>query len=315
MKTRQAVLVEPRHYEIRETEVAPGDNEVLVKTEGCGMCTSELWGWMGIKGNYPAAMGHEGYGVVVELGGAVSRVKVGDRVTGLGMRSYADYFTQPEGYTMVLRPDLDQKHVPGESLYCVHNVVRAAHPTVGDCLVIVGVGPMGQWALQALAGPTLMAAIAIDLEDNKLEAASAHGATHTINPAREDPVERLREITGGRLADVIVEGTGAQAGVELAIKLLRPGNPRLVIMSSFKYPIEIDILQLCGVAAEVIHAHPGIRRDREDGVRRTEVLINNGVFKTDHLITHRYPLEDIQAAFELFENNRPEGYIKGTVVP
>ena len=318
MKTRQAVLVEPRHFEIRDADVAPAADEVLVKTEGCGMCTSELWGWLGIKGRYPMGMGHEGYGEVVEVGRDVERVRVGDRVTGLGLRSYADYFTQSEGYTMVLRPDLGQRHVMGEPMYCVNNVVRAACPTIGDCLVLVGLGPMGQWALQALASPTLLAAVAVDIEDAKLEAATLSGATHTINPTREDPVERLAEITGGRMADVIVEGSGVQAGVKTAIKLLGRGCPRLVIMSSFKHPVEVDILKLCGVAAEVIHAHPGIRRtieDRVDHCRRTEVLINHGVFETDRLVTHQYPLEEVQPAFESFASERPPGYVKGLIVP
>jgi threonine dehydrogenase-like Zn-dependent dehydrogenase len=318
MKTRQAVLVEPRRFEIQEADVAPADDEVLVKTEGCGMCTSEMWAWMGIKPNYPAALGHEGYGTVVEVGKAVSRIRAGDRVTGLGMHSYADFFTQPEGYTMRLRPDLGQTHVMGEPLYCVLNVVRAANPTVGDCLALVGLGPMGLWALQALAGPILGPVIAVDLDDRKLELARQFGATHALNPDEGDIVRRVEEITDGRKADVVVEGTGGQAGVETAVRLLRPGNPRLVIMSSFKHPIQINMLALCGVAAEVIHAHPGIRRhldDRRDHCRRTETLINHGVFQTDPLVSHRYPLDGIQTAFEHFESNRPAGYVKGIVIP
>ncbi len=72
------------------------------------------------------------------------------------------------------------------------------------------------------------------------------------------------------------------------------------------------MVTLCAKAVEMIHAHPGICMDREDGVRRTEVLINHGVFKTDRLISHRFPLEGIQNAFETFET-RPAGYLKGIV--
>ena len=315
MKTRQAVIVELRRFEIREADVAPANSQVLIKMAGCGMCTSEMWAWTGINTTYPAVMGHEAHGVVTELGPGVERVKVGDRVTGLYNKAYADYYVQPEDQTMVIRPDFEQTHVFGEPLYCVHNVVRAAHPIIGDCVAVVGVGPMGQWAVQALAGRTLHSLVAVDIEDNKLEAARWSGATHVVNSSTENAAERVAAITGGRMADVVVEGTGTQAGVETATRLLRQGHPRLVIMSSFKGPIEVDILRLCGVAAEVIHAHPGIRWNKPDGVRRTEVLINNGVFKTDHLVTHEYPLEGIQTAFEQFECNRPAGYIKGMIVP
>lgn len=317
MRTRQAVMVGPRKIEIREADIVLPDDQVLVKMEGTGLCTSELPSWTGTGQQpfSPFVPGHEGWGVVVDKGRAVSgRIKVGDRVTGLPMQCCADYFTQPEWCTMVLRPDLGQECVLGEPYYCVNNVVRAAHPTVGDCLVLVGLGPMGQWALQALAAPTLHSVVAVDVDPAKLELARAAGATHTVNPAQGDAVEAVRAITGGRLADVVVEGTGARAGMDMAVKLLRNGpRPRLVVMSFFKGPIEIDIHRLCGVSAEVIHAHPGIVADRPDHCRRTEIMINRGVFKADHLVTHRFRLEDTAAGYAALEK-RPAGLIKAVVV-
>jgi threonine dehydrogenase-like Zn-dependent dehydrogenase len=312
MKTRQAVLVEPGRFDIRDAEVTVGPGEVLVETTGCGLCTYELNHWAGRLGKPPMVLGHEGYGVAVEIGpDTTGRVKVGDRVTGLCGDCFADYFTMPENHTMLLRPDLDQEHVPGEPLYCVHNVVRAAHPEIGDNLAIVGCGPMGLWALQALTSPVLQSVVAVDIDEAKLELARSFGATHTVNSAKRDAVEALKEITGGRLADLAVEGTGGP-GVKTAIDLLRPRRPKLVIMSSFKHPIDVDMVTLCAKAVEMIHAHPGICMDREDGVRRTEILINNGVFRTDRLISHRFVLEDVQKAFEALEN-RPAGYLKGIV--
>jgi len=315
MRTRQAVLTGPRNIEFREAEIVLPDDHVLVQMEGTGLCTSELPQWTGRKPDYPMVPGHEGWGVVVDKGKAVSgRIKPGDRVTGLPMRCCADYFTQPEWCTMVLRPDLGQQCVPGEPYYCVNNVVRAAHPTVGDCLVIVGLGPMGQWALQGLAATTLHALVAIDVDPRKLELATAAGATHTVNSAQCDAVETVRAITGGRMADVVVEGTGAKAGMDLSVKLLRKGpRPRLVVMSFFAGPIEMDISHLCGVSAEIICAHPGIVSDRPDHCRRTEIMINRGVFTADHLVTHRFRLEDTAAGYAALET-RPAGLIKAVVM-
>ncbi|MBN1808370.1 MAG: zinc-binding dehydrogenase [Planctomycetes bacterium] len=315
MKSRQAVLVEPRRFEIRETDIGPADNEVLVRMQGCGMCTSEFPEWLGMHPAYPMAPGHEGWGVVEDKGKGVSeRISIGDRVTGLGQHCYSDYFTQSEDYTMVVDQHVEQECLLGEPFYCVHNVVRAAHPVVGDSLALVGMGPMGQWALQGLASRTLQHVIAVDVDETKLAFARDAGATHTVNSAKEDPVDAVLEITGGRMADVVVEGTGIKAGMDTAVRLLRRSNPKLVVMSFFKAPIEVDMTRLCGVAAEIIVAHPGIRKDRVDGCRRTEVLINNAVFRADHLVSHRFRLEDIQGAFETFEN-RPPDYIKGVVVP
>jgi threonine dehydrogenase-like Zn-dependent dehydrogenase len=310
------VLVEKGRFEIEDVEFTFGDEEVLVKGGGSGLCTSELPAWSGDKPDYPRAMGHEGWGVVVDKGRNVSdRIATGDRVSGLPMKCYADYFVQAEWCTMRLEPSVQEQCILGEPYYCVNNVVRAAHPDIGDALAIVGLGPMGQWALQALQSPVLQSVIAVDVDDAKLEIAKAYGATHAVNPKNEDAVDTIRKITNGRMADVVVEGTGAKAGVELAAQALRPGKrPRLVIMSFFKEPIEVNLTKLCAVAAEIICAHPGLPTDRPDHVRRTEIMINHGVFKSDHLITHRFKLEDINRAFEALAS-RGEGYIKGIVVP
>jgi len=316
MKTRQAVLVGPRQFELREATLELPPDQLLIKMQGTGMCTSELPQWTGQKPQYPQVLGHEGWGIVVDKGKGVSgRFKPGDRVTGLPVRCCADYFTQPEWCSMKLRPDLPQECVLGEPYYCVNNVVRAANPVIGDCVLLIGLGPMGQWALQALAAPTLHSIIAVDVDDTKLAMAREAGATHTINSARVNPVDAVKEITGGLLADVVIEGTGAKAGMDTAVSLLRHGQrPRLVVMSFFKTPIEIDITRLCGVSAEVIHAHPGITVNKPDHCRRTEVMINRNVFRSDHLVTHRYTLEHAAQGYAALENRVP-GFIKGIVTP
>lgn len=316
MKMRAAVIVEPRKFVVEDREIGCGPDEILVKTEGCGLCTSEIPIWTGQKPQYPNVMGHEGWGVVVEKGKNISgRVQVGDRVSGLGQHSFAEYFTQPEWCTMVLKKELAARCVPGEPYYCVNNVIRAAAPTIGDCLVLIGMGPMGQWALQGLRSPILQAAIAIDVDDDKLKMAREYGATHTVNSKKEDAVARVFEISGGRGADVVVEGTGVKPGMDLAVQCLRRGpRPRLVVMSFFKHPIEVDLGKLCGVSAEIVCAHPGITVDRPDHVRRTEVMINNGVFQADHLVTHRFGLEEMEKAFTMLVD-RPAGFNKGIVAP
>lgn len=315
MRTRQAILVGPQRFEIEEKEIAPGPGELLVRMEGCGLCHSESPKWRG-PAQYPVVMGHEGYGVVVECGPkTLGRFSPGDRVTGLHGQSFADYYVAQELQAIKIRADLSQKVVPGEPLYCVQNVVRAARPEIGDCVAVLGCGPMGLWAIQALAYPALKALVAVDIDEDKLALASSFGATHGINPKTCDPIERMKEISDGRLADVVVEGSGSAAGVQLATDLLRWKRPRLVIMSGYwKSKVEVDLHMLANKAVELLGAHPGICLDRNDGIRRTEILINNGTFKSDSMVTHRFPLEKIQEAFESMEQ-RPAGYVKGIVVP
>jgi threonine dehydrogenase-like Zn-dependent dehydrogenase len=313
MKTRQATLVQPGRFEIREAEIAPGDTDLLVEMEGCGLCTWELNHFAGTIGGCPQVLGHEAWGRIVGRGAkAPAEFAVGDRVTGLACGCFADYYVMPAAEAIRLRPDLDQQCVPGEPLYCVQNVLVAANPLAGDAVAVVGCGPMGLWALQGLRR-SLQSLIAVDVDDRKLALAASFGATHTVNPAREDAEARILAITAGRGVDVAVEGTGGKAGVDLAVKVLRGRNPRLVVMSSFKGPIEIDIPMLCSKAVEVIYAHPGIAKNVADGVRRTGILINNGTFRIDPLVSHRFKLDGIQGAFESMKS-RPDGYMKGIVI-
>ncbi len=315
MKTRQAVLVRPGHFEVREADVEPGPGEVLVRMEATGLCMSELFSWRGPADQGEIVLGHEGYGTVVKAGpGTTGRLEGGDRVTGLPGRCFAEYFVAPEAETMKVRHDLDQKIMLGEPLYCIHNVVRAAHPEIGDSVAMVGCGPMGQWVIQGLASRTLQALVAVDIDDSKLAMAKKFGATHTINPKNGNAIEQMKEITHGRLCDVVVEGTGGEAGVKVAIDLLRYKRPRLVIMSGYKKPVTLDMHLLGTKAVELLGAHPGICKDKLDGIRRTETLINNGVFKVDPLVTHRFKLTELNEAFTALESH-PAGYLKGVVVP
>jgi len=315
MKSRQAVLRGPQQMEIEDVEIEPPEDHLLVQMQGTGLCTSEMPLWQGMRRDYPAVLGHEGWGVVVDKGTAVSdRVPIGARVTGLPMRCLSDYFVQPEWCTMVVDSACERECLLGEPWYCVGNVVRAARPELGDCLVLVGMGPMGQWALQALASPSLQAVVAVDVDDEKLRMARSSGATHCINSQQEDALAVLAEITGGRMADVVIEGSGVKPGMDLAVQMLRRGHPRRVVMSFFKRPIEVDITRLCGVSAEVVHAHPGITKDRPDHCRRIETLINKGVFNADHLISHRFTLEQAAEGYHALEH-RPDGYVKGIVTP
>ncbi len=315
MKSRRAILVKPGHFEIEEVPVSPGPGQVLVKTEGCGLCNWELNHWLGHIGPCPQALGHEGYGTVADVGEGVSAsIKPGMRVTGLGAECFADYFVIPEAGIMPLRKDLDQKRVPGEPLYCVVNVLRTARPEVGDCVAVVGCGPMGLWAIQGLAARSLQCLIAIDIDPSKLALAIRYGATHAIDSSTTDVAGMVDAITGGHMLDVAIEGTGGP-GVNLCIRLLRPNNPRLIIMSSFKHAIEVDMVGMADKAVDMYVAHPGRAvKDRAEITRRTAVLINNGVFKTDDLVTHTYPLARINEAFAALEH-KPAGFMKGVVVP
>ena len=91
MKTKYALLVAPGKFEIREKELTLGNDQVLVKVAACGICNSELPDWLGLEGmTYPRALGHEGAGVIVEVGKKVTGFQIGDAVACAKLGELAD---------------------------------------------------------------------------------------------------------------------------------------------------------------------------------------------------------------------------------
>lgn len=316
METRRAFLVKPGQFEIREIEVVHADDELLVKVEACGLCTWELNHFQGKLGETPQSLGHEWVGTVVEIGENTSGFKLGDVITGLPnhLTGFSDYIAVKGATSFKVGPHIKPIHALGEPLKCIITVIRGAAPEAGDFGVIMGAGPMGLWAIQALSGKLLGGLIAIDIDDEKLALAKSYGATHTINAQHEQVLELIKEITNGHLADFVIEGTGNVSVINDCIQLLKQGRGRLVLMSAYKSAGNMDMETIINKSIEIRATHPGYSMSEVDDQRRAILLLNNGVFQMDQIISHIFELDDIQTAFEMLEK-RPTGYLKGIVVP
>jgi threonine dehydrogenase-like Zn-dependent dehydrogenase len=317
MHTRQAVLTAPKRFELREAELTPGQGQLLLKVAVCGLCNWEQNHWIGQLGTCPQTLGHEWAGTVAEIGAGVSGFAVGDRVTGMpdSLSGFADYLVVGAANCFKLAPEIETAHALGEPLKCVVTVMRAAAPEAGDVGVVLGCGPMGLWCLQGLAGKLLGALIAVDVSPAKLELARRSGATCLINPKAEDAVARIREISGGRMADFVIEGTGIPELMGEAANYLKTGRGRLVLMSSHERAArEFDWRTVQNKGIAVAGAHPSYSLDQTDDMRRAVRLLNNGAFRMDGIISHRFPLDRIQEGFETLER-KPADYIKGVVIP
>jgi len=319
MKTKRAFLVEPRKIEIREIDLPMKDNQIMIKVASSGLCTWELNFWKGILRTdcYPYSLGHEFAGTVVEVGKNVTDFKIGDKVASLtGYQGFSEYAACNLNNTFKLADSVDPKYALGEPLKCVTTVLQATQPQPGDIGVIVGCGPMGQWCIQALSGGYLSGLIAIDIDDAKLELAKKFGATAVINSAKENAVEKLAEITGGLMADFVIEGTGIPALLNQAQDYLKPtGRGRLLLMSSHEEVChEFDFRKAVSKAIDLRVPHPRHSLNNLDDMRRAVALINSGTFQIKPLVTHEFGLSQIMEAFETLEH-RPAGYMKGIVCP
>jgi 2-desacetyl-2-hydroxyethyl bacteriochlorophyllide A dehydrogenase len=315
VKTKMAYLIKPGQFEIRECEIRHKADEVLVKVAVCGLCNWELNHWKGLLSSYPQTLGHEWAGEVVEVGSDVKSLKVGDKVAYLPgeLAGFSEYAVAKEEHCFKLQQYVNLQEALGEPLKCIITVLRAAAVEAGDFGVVVGCGPMGLWCMQGLAG-YLSNIVAIDIDDSKLELAEKFGATHTINPKNKDVVENLSLITDGRMADFVIEGTGNPVVLNNSIDYLKStGRGRLVLMSSHeKTSQNFDFRKLIEKSAALIAAHPSYSLNTNDDMRRAIDYINMGKFSMNGIITHRFTLENINAAFEALEN-KPEGYLKGVI--
>lgn len=319
MKTKRAFLEKPGHLIIEEIDLKMDDNHVLIKVASCGLCTWELNHWGGLlqTTGYPYSLGHEFAGTVIEVGKNVTKFKVGDKVASLtGRQGFSEYALCHPNSTFKLADHIDPKYALGEPLKCVTTVLQATNPAPGDYGVVLGCGPMGLWCTMALSGNFLAGLIAIDIDDEKLALAKKYGATHVINSKKEDVVARLAEITDGRLADFVIEGTGIPALLNVAQDYLKPtGRGKLLLMSSHKDTCpEFDFRKAVDKCIDLHVPHPRHSLDNFDDMRRAVALINNGTFQIQPLITHEFKLSQINEAFETLAN-RPAGYLKGIVVP
>jgi L-iditol 2-dehydrogenase len=317
MKSSRAYLTAPRTFEIRQDEITPGPDEVLVKIEACGLCNWELNHWKGLLGTCPQTLGHEWGGVIVELGRDVKGHKVGDRVTGLaaGLEGFAELGVFGADHCYPINGNVRPGHALAEPLKCVVTVLRAAAPEAGDAGVVLGCGAMGLWCIQVLRGNLVQKLIAIEIDDTKLALAREFGATRAVNPSREDAQAVIAELTGGRMADFAIEATGRPAQLEQAIHLVRKGRGRVILMSSHEGAApSFDFRPAIERSVEIKVAHPSYSLNETDDLRRAVDLLNAGVFKLDRVVTHSFPLSEIEKGFQHLEQ-KPAGFIKGIIVP
>lgn len=312
--------------------VLPDERGAVVRVTSAGICGSDLHIWDGhgfTRSDDPYGVGHEAVGVVAEVGSAVTGHAVGDRVmvpasVGCGRcgacgRGAVSACAHPEeagvygvGHRLggcqaeaVAVPAADMNLVAlgdGTSddagLVLTDNAptgwygARLGRIGPGDTVAVIGAGPVG---LMAMASALVMGAarvLAIDTVAHRRRASAALGAV----PVEGDPAESVAALTGGRGADVVVEAVGADATVELALRLAGRGGRVSVVGVSHNraFPVDLVIAQLkcleftiglCSVQAEL----PALL-----------ALTASGRLDPAAVVTHHLPLDAGPEAYATF---------------
>jgi threonine dehydrogenase-like Zn-dependent dehydrogenase len=317
---RTARLIAPRRFALEEAEPPrPGAGEVLLRVAGCGVCGSDMGPWKGVPGlSYPldpGAPGHEVFGTVAQVGEGVAGLAPGDAVTALANRGYAEYDLARAADVVALPPGLAGRPVLGEPLACAVNAARRSGIAEGDVVVLLGTGFLGSLLLQLARRARPSRVFAVSRRPLGAGLGAGLGEWLGVDEALaygDDVHGRVAAATGGRMADVVIEATGHQAPLDLAAELLRVRG-RLVVAGYHQDGLRTVNMQLWNWRGlDVVNAHerdPEIYRSgMEEGVR----LLAAGEIDLAPLLTHTFPLAEIERAFRTAEE-RPEGFLKAIV--
>ncbi len=315
--------------------------DAIVRVDAVTICGTDLHI---LKGDVPAVtegriLGHEAIGTVESVGDGVRTVRPGDRVlvsciTACGTCRFCRESrygqclggggwilghkidgTQAE-YVRVPFADTSTHPLPGdvpaEQVLMLADILPTGYEVgvlngrvrPGDTVAVVGAGPIGLASILTARLFTPGLIIAIDQADSRLEAARDFGADITINNATEDPLEPVRELTGGLGADTVIEAVGVPETFELCVALTRPGGH---------------------VANVGVHGSPATLHLEEQWIR--DLTITTGLVDTfstpallrliaahridpSRFVTHRFALDDFPKAYEVFADAAHTGALK-----
>lgn len=329
---RAAILAESRQPLIIDEIALPGVldvGQVLVKvlhTTICGAQLNEIAAAKGPDKFLPHLLGHEASAQVIETGPGVTQVKPGDTVVlhwrpSPGIQSptptyswrgqklnagwittFNDYAVISENRMTVLPPEFDLKTAPllGCAVTTAAGVINNdAKVKIGESVVVFGVGGVGlnvvQFASLAGAHPV----VAIDILPNKLEMAQRMGATHCINSsgmADGDLSAAVRAIAGPKGPDKVIETTGVRSVIELAYDLAHADGACILVgvpsekVTIYTLPIHFN---------KILKGSHGGSAHPEIDIPRIARLTKAGRISFGGIVTHEFPLDQINAALDL----------------
>jgi L-iditol 2-dehydrogenase len=305
-------------------KVGPG--ELLIRTRASGICGSDLMEWYRIK-KAPLVLGHEITGEVVEVGPGQSTFNVGDRVFSAhhvpcgkcryclsGHQSVCDLLRtthfDPGGFAEYIRVpkinvELGTYRLPDEMTFdegsfieplaCVLRAQRFAKFTEGQAVLVIGSGISGLLHVQLARARGAARIIATDISDFRLNAARQFGADATIHGAEDVPA-RLRDLNGGRLADLVIVCTGAMPAIQQALKSIDRGGTLLFFApTAAGVDVPIPLFDFWRDEISTVTSYAGSGEDLLESME----LIRARKVRVADMVTHRLPLAEAERGFQL----------------
>jgi len=305
--------------------VLSADDEVLIRIHACGICPSDVRPYTGLRPPnrpMPYTPGHEWAGEIVDAGDVVEGFAVGDRVVpswrvvcgrcyycarGIhnfcenlergGVRGgFAEYGVAPARTLLKIPEEVSYQEASFcEPVACCINGSLDSGIRFGDNCVVIGAGPIGLIHLQ-LGKHSGARVYVSDLIPRRLEKAEELGADALILASQGDPVQRGKELTGGRGADVVIVAVGAPRALEQALELV--GICGTVNFFAGTYPpttLEIDPNLIHYKQIRLTGSHDYTPFHFETALR----FIESGTVRVTPLISHELPLARVKEGFDI----------------
>jgi len=329
---------EIRMGEVSEPNISPDD--VLLETHAAGICGTDLHIYRGefeSRVKYPAVLGHEFGGVIVETGQNVRGLKSGDRVvvdpiischkcpaclTGhinacqtlklLGVElggGFGQFVSVPADRVYSLPDSIPMTHAPMVEMYALgHHILQRGQVQPGETVAILGAGKLGLSILDVLchnASPGI--SIIADFQSFRLKTAEKLGVDYPINISDIDPVDRVLELTNGLGVDCVIEAVGhyhlenkQEAPLAQAVKMIRNGG-RIVTAGLGEQLSSVHFKTLVIKEAHIIAS-----RVTCGEFPRAIQMMSRNLLHPDLLITDVIPLGTIDEAFKKVDQEYPE---------
>jgi alcohol dehydrogenase len=329
-----------RAWEDKPRPAIQDPSDAIVRITTSTICGTDLHI---LKGDLPAVtdgriLGHEGIGVVEEVGAGVSEFQVGDKVIiscvsaclkcdfcKRGMYSHCRHGGWILGYTIdgtqaeyVRIPHADGSlyHFPAdadeEAMVMLSDIlptgfecgVLNGQVKPGDSVAIVGAGPVGLAVLLTAQFYSPAAIYMIDLDDKRLAVAKEFGATTLINSSDGRAAQQVLDLTDGAGVDVAIEAVGIPATFDICQAIVAAGG-RIANVGVHGKPVELHLEKLWD-------RNIAITTRLVDTVTTPMLLkvVRSGKLQPSKLVTHRFALNDIMKAYDTFGNAAKEGALK-----
>ena len=313
---KAARLVGPRQFEILDVDTPkPNPGEVLVRIEYASICGSDLLNYNRVlpEEDYPLRTGlpcHETSGVVEES--MDESLKKGDRVVALTYTGgLMEYVTIAANRCIKVPEHVDpQLAVLCQPIGTVVYAVQKLGSVLGKKVVILGQGPIGLSFTEFMARGGASQVIVTDIVDPRLEVSKVLGATDTINASREDVLERVKELTGGALADVVIDACGVHETNNQTFHCLKVQGTAVIFGMPHGDPVFPFDWGTMYMKLPTILVCNSARSGDVVGVVQTAVdLIAQGRINPRPMISHNVDFANVGTAYEMF-SNRTDGCVK-----